>query len=120
MRRRRAKVSTQVSKYSASGTTHSSGIAARSVVKNVVTPSRRLDGIAPRNSQRNWRRAGIVGGGVASATGAATAASAEAELAIRPTVTHAVAAMSVTSPAYATVHATACSRVPSIGSASSG
>ena len=40
-----AKTSTKLHKYSASGRTHRSGIGGSSVVRDVVTPSMRLDGM---------------------------------------------------------------------------
>ena len=48
----------KLSRYSASGTTHSSGTGARSVETCVVTPSSRLDGSAARTTHRAMRRAG--------------------------------------------------------------
>src|SRR5438067_9928535 len=43
----------KVSRYSASGITHNSGIDTMSVVTSVVVASMRLDGTAARNSQRS-------------------------------------------------------------------
>ena len=52
---RRAKATTKVRRYSASGTTQSNGTAARSVVMWVVTASSRLDGTSASTSQRSRR-----------------------------------------------------------------
>ena len=59
---RRAKTSMKVSKYRISGTTHSSGAAAMSVVMYVVTPSSSEDGTnasavqARRSPKARWSR----------------------------------------------------------------
>jgi|GEM_PF-6014917 len=48
---RRANTNTNVSRYSASGTTQSNGMEATSVVMNVVTPRSKLDGTAAQVAQ---------------------------------------------------------------------
>src|ERR1700686_54472 len=50
---REPNTSTNVSRYSASGSTHSIGTAAMSVVRYVVTASTRLDGMNASATQRN-------------------------------------------------------------------
>src|SRR5690349_15600433 len=52
----REKALTNDNKYNVNGTTQSSGTAAISVERNVVTANIRLDGTSERNSQRTFRR----------------------------------------------------------------
>src|SRR5437870_5072769 len=59
--RLRAKAATKVARYSARGNTHSSGTAATSVDRYVVTPSSALDGSADSSSHhsRRWLLTGV-------------------------------------------------------------
>src|SRR5262245_63786844 len=69
----REKALTNDNKYNVNGSTHSSGTAAISVERNVVTASIRLDGTNDSDSQRNrCRQSG--GARARSSTGAAAAA----------------------------------------------
>ena len=61
-----------VSRYNASGATHNNGIGATSVVIELVTPDRRLDGMKASNTQRQ------AGPGIRVSSGSEGAATATA------------------------------------------
>ena len=106
----------KLSRYSASGTTHSSGTGARCVVTCVVTPSSKLDGSADRPTQRHSLLLGI-GAGASFACASGTPQSAFAGLRMTTTAHTPTSSRYTSTPA---AHPACCTARVNSGSISSG